>query len=114
MVNDPAMMPSTNPAQVYELVALIVIFFLTSVIGVVTGSNSLITVPAMLAFGIEPRVALATNMFGLMFMSLGGMLPFLGSGAFDRRRLSFNLRKAGWSWGRVSAVDCHDPNNLHC
>ena len=88
MADDPAMMPSTNPAHVYELVALIVIFFLTSVIGVVTGSNSLITVPAMLAFGIEPRVALATNMFGLMFMSLGGTLPFLGSGAFDRRRLS--------------------------
>jgi uncharacterized protein len=82
------MMSSTNPAHVYELVALIVIFFLTSVIGVVTGSNSLITAPTMLAFGIEPRVALATNMFGLMFMSRGGTLPFLGSGAFDRRRLS--------------------------
>jgi len=88
LTNDAAMMPSTNPAHVYELVALIVIFFLTSVIGVVTGGNSLITVPAMLAFGIEPRVALATNMFGLTFWSLGGTLPFLGSGAFDRRRLS--------------------------
>src|SRR4029079_9289023 len=60
----------------------------TSVIGVVTGGNSLNTVPAMLAFGIEPRVALATNMFGLTFWSLGGTLPFLRSGAFDRRRLS--------------------------
>jgi len=88
LTNDAAMMSSTNPAHVYERVALIVIFFLTSVIGVVTGGNSLITVPAMLAFGIEPRVALATNMFGLTFWSLGGTLPFLGSGAFDRRRLS--------------------------
>lgn len=78
----------TNAAHPYELTALIVIFFLTSVIGVVTGGNSLITVPAMLAFGIEPRVALATNMFGLTFWSLGGTLPFLGTGAFHRRRLS--------------------------
>ena len=82
-------MSSTNPAHGYELIALIVIFFVTSVVGVVTGSNSLITVPSMLAFGIEPRVAVATNMFGLTFLSFGGTLPFLGTGAFDRRRLSF-------------------------
>jgi hypothetical protein len=74
--------------SITELIALIIIFFLTSVVGVVTGSNSLITVPAMLTFGIEPRVALATNMFGLTFLSFGGTLPFLGRGAFDRRRLS--------------------------
>lgn len=75
--------------SITELIALIIIFFLTSVVGVVTGSNSLITVPVMLTFGIEPRVALATNMFGLTFLSFGGTLPFLGKGAFDRRRLSF-------------------------
>jgi uncharacterized membrane protein YfcA len=70
-----------------KVIALIVIFFLTSVVGVVTGSNSLITVPAMLSFGIEPRTALATNMFALTFLSFGGTLPFLGTGTFDRRRL---------------------------
>jgi hypothetical protein len=89
------MMPSTNPAHVYELVALIVIFFLTSVIGVVTGSNSLITVPAMLAFGIEPRVALATNMFGLMFMSLGGTLPFARFSHVGRFRFGCTPRFGG-------------------
>jgi len=77
----------TNAAHPYELTVLIVIFFLTSVVGVVTGSNSLITVPAMLSFGIEPRTALATNMFALTFLSFGGTLPFLGTGIFDRRRL---------------------------
>jgi len=66
---------------------LIVIFFLTSAISVVTGSTSLITVPAMLQFHIEPRMALATNMFALTFMSVGGTLPFLGSPNVDRRRL---------------------------
>lgn len=66
---------------------LILLFFATSVIGVVTGSNSLITVPAMFLFGIDPRVAVATNMFGLTFMAVGGTLPFLGKGRIDRRRL---------------------------
>jgi uncharacterized membrane protein YfcA len=66
---------------------LVVIFFLTSAVSVVTGSTSLITVPAMLQFHIEPRIALATNMFALTFMSVGGTLPFLRSPAVKRGRL---------------------------
>jgi uncharacterized membrane protein YfcA len=66
---------------------LIVIFFLTSAISVVTGSTSLITVPAMLQFNIEPRTAIATNMFALTFMSVGGTLPFLRSTDVNRKRL---------------------------
>jgi uncharacterized protein len=66
---------------------LILIFFLTSAISVVTGSTSLITVPAMLQFHIEPRTALATNMFALTFMSVGGTLPFLRSPDKNRERL---------------------------
>jgi uncharacterized membrane protein YfcA len=41
----------------------------------------------MFQFGIDPRVAVATNMFGLTFMAVGGSLPFLGKGMIDRRRL---------------------------
>lgn len=33
------------------------------------------TVPAMLQFHVEPRTALATNMFALTFLSVGGSLP---------------------------------------
>jgi uncharacterized membrane protein YfcA len=66
---------------------LVLIFFLTSAISVVTGSTSLITVPAMLQFHIEPRTALATNMFALTFMSIGGTLPFLRSPDVNRKRL---------------------------
>ena len=66
---------------------LVVIFFLTSAISVVTGSTSLITVPAMLQFHIEPRTALATNIFALTFMSVGGTLPFLRSPDVNRKRL---------------------------
>jgi uncharacterized membrane protein YfcA len=45
-----------------KLLVLVAIFFLTSVITVVTGSTSLITVPVMIALGIEAHVAVATNM----------------------------------------------------
>jgi uncharacterized membrane protein YfcA len=69
------------------LAVLMLVFFLTSVVGVVTGSNSLIAVPVMFQFGIDPRVAVATNMFGLTFMAVGGTLPFLRTGLLDKKRL---------------------------
>jgi uncharacterized membrane protein YfcA len=69
------------------LLWLILIFFATSAISVVTGSTSLITVPAMFQFHIEPRIALATNMFALTFMSVGGALPFVRGQGVNRRRL---------------------------
>ena len=69
------------------LILLILIFVLTSAVGVVTGSNSLITVPVMIQFGIDARVAVATNMFGLTFMAIGGTLPFFKQGVFDKKRL---------------------------
>jgi uncharacterized membrane protein YfcA len=72
----------------YALAILIIVFFLTSVIGVVTGSNSLIAVPVMFQFGIDPRVAVATNMFGLVFMSAGGTIPFLRQGRIDLGRIA--------------------------
>ncbi|MCW5314911.1 TSUP family transporter [Nostoc sp. KVJ3] len=70
-----------------QLLLLIAIFFLTSVISVITGSTSLITVPVMLQLNIEPRIALATNMLALTFMSVGGTLPFIGKKTIDRNRL---------------------------
>jgi len=70
-----------------HLLPLSVIFFLTSIVSVVTGSTSLITVPAMLQFGIEPRSAIATNMLALTLMSAGGGLSFQGRNIIDRRRL---------------------------
>lgn len=70
------------------LLLLILLFFITSIVGVVTGSNSLITVPVMFQFGIEPKTAVATNMFGLTFMAIGATIPFLRSGAIDKRKVS--------------------------
>jgi uncharacterized membrane protein YfcA len=71
----------------YEWIVLIVVFFLTSVVGVVTGSNSLIAVPVMFQFGIDARVAVATNMFGLLFMSVGGTIPFLRHGKIEFQKI---------------------------
>jgi hypothetical protein len=67
--------------------SLIAIFWATSAISVVTGSTSLITVPVMFQFGIDPRTAVATNMFALTFMSAGGSLPFLRGRSVPRKRL---------------------------
>lgn len=72
----------------YALIVLIIVFFLTSLVGVVTGSNSLIAVPVMFQLGIDPRVAVATNMFGLVFMSVGGTIPFLRQGKIEFRKIS--------------------------
>ena len=46
-----------------KLLILAAVFFLTSIVSVVTGATSLITVPVMIALGIEPHIAVATNMF---------------------------------------------------
>ncbi len=73
---------------VYALIILIVVFFLTSVIGVVTGSNSLIAVPVMFQLGIDPKVAVATNMFGLVFMSIGGTIPFVRQKKIEYDKMS--------------------------
>jgi uncharacterized membrane protein YfcA len=70
-----------------RLAVLIGVFFFTCVISVVTGSTSLITVPVMIALGIEAHVAVATNMLALTLMSVGGSLPFVGKSVLSRSRL---------------------------
>lgn len=70
------------------LTLLIILFLFTSIVGVVTGSNSLITVPVMFQFGIDEKVAVATNMFGLMFMAVGATIPFLRRGKIEIRKVS--------------------------
>lgn len=70
------------------LIILVMLFLITSAVGVVTGSNSLITVPVMFLFGIDEKVAVATNMFGLTFMAAGASIPFLRAGKIDLSRVS--------------------------
>ena len=74
-----------------KLLIACAVFFLTSSVSVVTGSTSLITVPALIAFGVEPHVAVATNMLALIFMSAGGSLPFAYRGVIERRVLPLGI-----------------------
>jgi uncharacterized membrane protein YfcA len=70
-----------------DLIFLIGVFFFTAFISVVTGGTSLITVPVMMQLGIEPHVAVATNMLTLIFLSLGGTVAFLKGQLIPRKRL---------------------------
>jgi len=70
-----------------KLLILAFVFFVTSIVSVVTGSTSLITVPVMIQCAIEPHVAVATNMFALIFLSLGGLAPLWKSAGLPRQRL---------------------------
>lgn len=70
------------------MIVLIMLFLVTSAIGVVTGSNSLVTVPVMFQFGINEKVAIATNMFGLTFMAIGASIPFVRAGKVDFRQVT--------------------------
>ena len=65
------------------LVCLIAVFVFTAFISVVTGGTSLITVPVMMQLGVNPHVAVATNMLTLILLSLGGT----ARGAHDERWL---------------------------
>jgi uncharacterized membrane protein YfcA len=74
-----------------KLLILVAVFFLTSLVSVVTGSTSLITVPVMIVVGIDSHVAVATNMMALIFMSLGGSLPFVKKGIIERRLVPLSI-----------------------
>jgi uncharacterized membrane protein YfcA len=86
-----------------SLVALSLIYFAIALVTVVTGSTTLITVPVMLQFGIEPRIAVATNMLALSMLSFGGVLPFVGTPTIDKRRapLLVSLTLAGSAAGAL-------------
>jgi uncharacterized membrane protein YfcA len=70
-----------------DLIFLIGVFFFTAFISVVTGGTSLITVPVMMQLGIEPHVAIATNMLTLIFLSLGGTFAFMKGHLIPEKRL---------------------------
>jgi uncharacterized protein len=74
-----------------KLAILIAVFFFTSVLSVITGSTSLITVPVMIQLGIEPHIAVATNMLALTFMSVGGSLAFVRKGVVFGSLLPVNI-----------------------
>lgn len=90
-----------------HLLILIVIFFLTSILSVATGSTSLITVPAMISLGVEAHVAVETNMMALTLMSVGGSLPFIRRRVIHRSHLpiSVSLTVVGSGLGAILLLE---------
>ena len=64
-----------------------VIGFAVSIVSASVGGTALIMVPLLIAFGIEPRVAIATNKFSIMFLSLAATLRFRRSVALPPPRV---------------------------
>jgi uncharacterized protein len=67
------------------LVALTLVYFAVSVVSVVTGGGSLVQVPALIAFGMEPRMAVATNMFAVTWMAASATARFARAGEVGGR-----------------------------
>src|SRR6185369_12681945 len=66
-----------SPALVALLSAIV---FVTSIVGVITGGNSLVNVPVMIMLGLSPRTAVATNMFAVTFMTASATARFAREG----------------------------------
>jgi len=59
-----------------QIAILTVLMLVTGAIGAITGGNSLINVPIMIAVGMSPRQAVATNMFAVTFMTISATARF--------------------------------------
>ncbi len=71
-----------------EILVLSAVMVVTGAIGAITGGNSLINVPILIAFGIAPREAIATNMFAVIFMTVSATARFMGRGLYEARMLT--------------------------
>ncbi len=67
-----------------DVVILSVLMVVTGAIGAITGGNSLINVPVLIAFGVAPREAIATNMFAVIFMTVSATARFARKGLYKR------------------------------
>jgi len=59
------------------LLVLAAVSLVAAAIGAITGGNSLLTVPAMLLAGMDPKTAVATNMLTVTFLSAGAAARFV-------------------------------------
>ena len=61
---------------VVDIVCLCAIGWLAATLGAIAGGNSLLTVPAMVLFGMAAQTAVATNMFAITFLCVGACIRF--------------------------------------
>lgn len=68
------------------IVFLVLAAFAAGMIDAIAGGGGLITVPALLAAGLDPRFALATNKGQAVFGSSASFVRFIRHGRIDRQR----------------------------
>jgi uncharacterized membrane protein YfcA len=102
----------SDPGPV-EIAALAAVALAAGTIDAIAGGGGLLTVPALLAAGLPPHLALGTNKGQSVFGSFAAMLRFGRSGLVDRRRarVGFPLALAG-SLGGAALVLAIPPATL--
>ena len=74
---------------------LVVAAFAAGLVDAIAGGGGIITVPALLAAGLDPRVALATNKGQAIFGSGASFFAFARHGQIDRGRAPWSFFAAG-------------------
>lgn len=74
--------------QLGHALSLIVLGFLGAFINAIVGGGGLITLPALLAVGLPPAMAIGTNKLAATFGNLTSMLTFLHAGKVSFRLLA--------------------------
>jgi uncharacterized protein len=77
------------------LAALILAAFAAGLVDAIAGGGGIITLPALLACGLDPRVALATNKGQAVFGSGSSVAWFARGGQVDRSRAAVSFLLAG-------------------
>ncbi|MFH1837747.1 MAG: sulfite exporter TauE/SafE family protein [Candidatus Omnitrophota bacterium] len=62
--------------EIHNIIFLSIFFYLAGIVGVSVGGTSLITVPLLISMGMSAKLAVGTNMFTLIFVSLSGAIGF--------------------------------------
>ena len=68
------------------IVALLVVAFLAGLVDAIAGGGGLLTVPALLATGLPPHMALGTNKAQAVWGSGASLLGYIRAGLVDRKR----------------------------
>jgi hypothetical protein len=73
------------------LALLVAAAFLAGVVDAIAGGGGIITVPALLAAGLDPRIALGTNKGQAVFGATASFVRFARHGQIDRKRAPLSL-----------------------
>ena len=77
------------------LALLVLAAFAAGLVDAIAGGGGILTVPALLAAGLDPRVALATNKGQAIFGSSASLFSFARHGMVDRARAPWSFLAAG-------------------